>query len=316
MTNIWELHDIGRTICSPIEGLYECVEQFAHKFYSAQRADELIQSARLREERGTTPQQDFNDFCNIWVKTIEGGDFKLVPKKSQAELVIPGTVVYKDAVDYLIKAKKRIILGAGQEQYVKIGVLTSGTEAFNVHMLNAPLPEPIVVDGRIEERTDGRIEETRKEKTNGRTIDNLADLVDKQFRGEEYGDKDKPESLNKVYFAIGMNDTVYIIFDDKVSVCEAVMKADDQSVRVVLMDRKGDYKNILDIDRPFTCYEDSLKFRNAWEKLSDKEKRVVRLHGNNQFGSQFPHFEVVASYTEFLERQVEHMKSYKEYQNL
>lgn len=285
----WELHDIGRTICSPIEGLYEAVEQFAHKFYSSQRADELIQSAKLREERGTTPQQDFNDFCNIWVKTIEGGDFQLKPKKSQADLVIPGTVVYKDAVKYLIQAKTK-------RHGTKIGILTSGTEAFNVHMLRAPLPESVVITGK--------------------TIDNLADLVDRQFRGEEYGDKDKPESLNKVYFAIGMNDIVYIVFDDKVSVCEAVMKADDQGVRVVLMDRKGDYKNILDIDKPFTCYEDSLKFRNAWEHLSDKEKQVVRLHRHNQFGAEFPLFEVVRSYTEFLERQAEHMKSHDEYHHL
>lgn len=282
---VWELHDIGRTICSPIEGLYECVEKFARKFYSSQRADELIQSAKMREERGTTPQQDFSDFCNIWVQTIEGGDFKLVPKKSQADLVIPGTVVYKDAVEYLVQAKTN-----GR----KIGALTSGTEAFNVHMLGAPLPESVVITGR--------------------TIENLADLVDRQFRGEEYGDKDKPESLNKVYFAIGMDDIVYIVFDDKISVCEAVMKADDQGVRAVLMDRKGDYKNILDIDKPFTCYEDSLQFRNAWDNLSDKEKRVVKLHNPNQVGTEFPRFEVVRSYTQFLERQAEHIKSHREYQ--
>ncbi|MBI4453486.1 hypothetical protein HY636_02475 [Candidatus Woesearchaeota archaeon] len=296
----WELHDIGRTLCSPIEGLYEAVEQFAHKLYSSTRADELIQSSRLREERGTTPQQDFSDFCNIWVKTIEGGDFQLKPKASQAGLVIPGTVVYKDAAEYLARVKKK---------GVKIGVLTSGTEAFNVHMLNAALPSPVAIDGVI--------------------IKNLADLVDKQFRGEEYGDKDKPESINRVYAAVGEeNGYVSIVFDDKISVCKAVMKAEGLFDRVVLVDRKGDYKNIAEINNPFECYHSSCYFvedphqehedmptgkghtTEAFDKLSDSGKRVVKLHEHNLEHWEFPAFEVVRNYREFLERQLKHMERY------
>jgi len=285
----WELHDIGRTLCSPIEGLYECVEQFAHKFYSTQRADELVQSSRLREERGTTPQQDFSDFCNIWVKTIEGGDFQLKPKASQAELVIPGTVVYKDAVEYLVQAKKH---------GMKIGVLTSGTLAFNVHMLKAALPEPVVIGGG-EGRSD----------SDGKTIDNLADLVDRQFRGEEWGDKDQPESLNRIYDELAkQSGTAYIVFDDKITVCEAVLSAYDRKTRVVLMDREGKCQKIPNINNPFRCHEDELKALGTFDELSDKQKKVVRLHSRNgklhpyDGGLEFPRFEVDTDYSAFLRR--------------
>ena len=290
MTYIWELHDIGRTICAPSAGLYEVVVQFAHKFFLTQRADELVASAKLRETRGTTPQSDFNDFCKIWCKTIEGGDFVLKPKKGHENLVVPGTMVYKDAVEYLVQMKK---------YGMKLGILTSDSEEFDRHLLHVTLPEPVIVEGIA--------------------VHDLADLVDKSFRGEEYGSKDKPESIDRVYEAAtgnSINGIVNMVFDDKISVCEAVMMSKYSVARVVLMDRAGDYKHILDIDNPFTCYEASLKHRCAWDNLSDKEKRVVRLHNSNQFGAEFPRFEVVKSYTQFLERQLEHIKNYENYQNL
>ncbi len=290
MTDIWELHDIGRTICAPGAGLYEAIVQYAHKFFPSQRADELVASAKLRETRGTTPQNDFNDFCKIWCRTIEGGDFVLTPKKGHEDLVVPGTMVYKDAVEYLVQMKKH---------GMRLGILTSDSEEFDRHLLHVTLPEPVIVEGIA--------------------VHDLADLVDKSFRGEEYGSKDKPESIDRVYEAATGNSTngiVNIIFDDKISVCEAAMKSEYGIARVVLMDRAGDYKSILDIDNPFTCYEASLKHRGAWDNLSDKEKRVVKLHNSNQFGVELPLFEVVGSYTEFTERQIRHSESHERYQKL
>lgn len=71
---------------------------------------------------------------------------------------------------------------------------------------------------------------------------NLSDLINYYFLGEEIGDKDFPETFTRLWEKT--NGGIYAIFDDKPSVCRAAsegIKQANGSARIYLVDRKNQY---------------------------------------------------------------------------
>lgn len=95
-----------------------------------------------------------------------------------------------------------------------VGILTSGSGAFTELLYDVPL-----VGGG-----------------------NLKDLVDEYILGEVIGDKDHPETFGQLWEI--RKGGIHAVYDDKVSVCEAVVNGFKQaggSSRIYLVDRKRSY---------------------------------------------------------------------------
>lgn len=192
-----ELYDLGRCTHQPVKGMYEFIVQNANRYVADSTfADALKQHAANRELPGySVPQGAFSEMCRIWVDAYQQGTFDLKP----TEIVFPDTA----------PRFRRV-----KEQGRKIGILTSGSEAFTKLLFHVP--------------TDGGM---------------LDDLVDEYLLGEEVGDKDLPETHARLWERT--NRGIYALFDDKVSVHRAALEglgADAQRVKLYLVDRKGRYQ--------------------------------------------------------------------------
>lgn len=117
----------------------------------------------------------------------------------------PSDLVFPDTIPRFQAVKRN-----GRE----VGVLTSGSSDFTTLLYDVAIPE------------------------NGC----LAGLVDRYFLGEEVGDKDYPETFERLWQLT--DGGIYAVFDDKLTVCVAAaqgLKAVDGSARIYLVDRNGIY---------------------------------------------------------------------------
>lgn len=192
-----ELYDLGRCTHGPVAGMYEFIVENASKYVADPAfADVLKQHAANRELPGySVPQGAFSEMCRIWVDAYQQGTFDLKP----------AGIVFPDTAPRFRRVK---------QQGRRIGILTSGSEAFTKLLFHVP--------------TDGGM---------------LDELVDEYLLGEQIGDKDLPETHAGLWEKT--NKGIYALFDDKVSVHEAALEglgADAQRVKLYLVDRKGRYQ--------------------------------------------------------------------------
>lgn len=192
-----ELYDLGRCTHRPVQGMYEFIVNNADRYVSDPAfADVLKQHAANRELPGySVPQDAFSEMCRIWVDAYQKGEFDLKPTG----------IVFPDTAPRFRRVK---------EQGRRIGILTSGSEAFTKLLFHVP--------------TEGGM---------------LDELVDEYLLGENIGDKDLPETHAGLWERT--QGGIYALFDDKVSVHRAALDglgADAPKVKLYLVDRKGRYQ--------------------------------------------------------------------------
>ncbi len=117
-----ELYDVGRCTHKAVPGMYEFIQNEAHRYVDdAVLAEELRQQAANRETPGySIEQRFFTEMCRIWVDAHRKGDFTFD---------VNG-ITFPDTVRRFQKVKE-----AGRQ----IGILTSGSADFTRILYSLPV---------------------------------------------------------------------------------------------------------------------------------------------------------------------------------